>query len=175
MLIDDFLPEYDVLKRHTLALAAPPASVYPAVRKLDMRGSWPVRILFGLRSGSASGLGLTLDGLLKTGFVLLAENPPHELVLGLVGQFWKATGNIRRIQPGDFAAFNQPDYAKVVWNFTLAQTGDSTQLATETRVLCLDDASRRRFKRYWTFIGPFSGLIRAEMLRVVRQEVSANA
>jgi hypothetical protein len=42
-------------------------------------------------------------------------------------------------------------------------------LATETRVLCLDDSSRRKFKLYWTLIAPFSGLIRNEALRVVKR------
>lgn len=41
--------------------------------------------------------------------------------------------------------------------------------ATETRVQCLDTASRRSFRRYWRVVGPFSGLIRWVMLRAVRE------
>jgi hypothetical protein len=40
-------------------------------------------------------------------------------------------------------------------------------------MLCLDESSRRRFRRYWLFIRPFSGLIRMEMLRVIRQQIAA--
>jgi hypothetical protein len=46
----------------------------------------------------------------------------------------------------------------------------TTRLATETRVLCLDDESRRRFRLYWLFIGPFSGLIRRKILRSIKHE-----
>ena len=45
-----------------------------------------------------------------------------------------------------------------------------TLLATETRVLCLDTASRRRFRLYWTLIGPFSGLIRKDILRSIKRQ-----
>ncbi|MCU1338883.1 MAG: hypothetical protein JWO19_4464 [Bryobacterales bacterium] len=44
----------------------------------------------------------------------------------------------------------------------------ATELRTETRVLCADVATRRRFGAYWTLIKPFSGLIRLEMLAAVR-------
>jgi hypothetical protein len=41
-------------------------------------------------------------------------------------------------------------------------------VATETRIVCTDEASRRAFLRYWRVIRPFSGLIRLEMLRLLR-------
>jgi hypothetical protein len=34
----------------------------------------------------------------------------------------------------------------------------------------LDDESRRRFRLYWLFIGPFSGLIRRKILRSIKHE-----
>lgn len=68
-----------------------------------------------------------------------------------------------------FRTFDRPGYAKAAWNFSLSeQENGTTRLATETRVLCLDDVSRRRFRLYWAFVGPFSGLIRREMLRSIR-------
>jgi len=40
-------------------------------------------------------------------------------------------------------------------------------LATETRVRCLDAASRRKFGLDWRLVRPFSGWIRREALRAV--------
>ena len=107
---------------------------------------------------------------LKMGFVLLEERPNRELLLGLVGQFWKLSGNLRRLKPDAFKAFNKAGYAKTAWNFTLTENLDGTvQLETETRVACMDPASRRRFRIYWTFIGPFSALIRRDALRALKK------
>ncbi len=39
----------------------------------------------------------------------------------------------------------------------------------ETRVQCLGPRARRNFRLYWALIGPFSGLIRKEALRLVRK------
>ena len=44
----------------------------------------------------------------------------------------------------------------------------STELRTETQVLCADVATRRRFRAYWTLIKPASGGIRREMRAAVR-------
>jgi hypothetical protein len=118
---------------------------------------------------------LTLEGLLQSGFILLAENPPHELVFGTVGQFWTPTGesdDVPDVDAAGFQDFDQPGYAKAAANFSLVQQSDGvTRLATETRVRCPDEASRKKFRLYWTLIGPFSGLIRKEMLRLVKREV----
>ena len=62
-----------------------------------------------------------------------------------------------------------PGTAKAAWNFAVGKSSDGiTELRTETRVLCADLVTRRRFRAYWTLIRPFSGLIRKEMLAAVR-------
>ena len=178
MLIDELLPTYDVVERHQIGIHAPLERVYDAVRDLDLSCSRAIRWLFLLRGLPAlwhsshrgdERLGLTLDGLLRSGFILLGEKPPQELLLGLVGRFWRPSGDIQRLGVGGFRSFNRPGYAKVAWNFSLSeQEGGTTLLSTETRVLCLDAASRRRLSLYWVFIRPFSGLIRREMLRSIK-------
>ena len=45
-------------------------------------------------------------------------------------------------------------------NFKAAPAQDGALLTTETRMLATDEASRRRFARYWRLIRPASGLIR---------------
>lgn len=183
-LIDEYLPEYDVVERHRTAIRASRERVYEAVRELDMTRSPVIRGLFALRGLPAllarssarrvGSLGLTLDGLLDTGFVLLGERPGEELLLGLVGRFWTPTGDLVRVEAKDFRDFRQPGYARAVWNFSLSESeAGATLLATETRVRCLDSASRRRFRLYWTVVGPFSGLIRREILRSIKRDVEA--
>src|SRR5918993_533287 len=55
--------------------------------------------------------GTIIDGFLRGGFVTLAERP-HELVVGVVGRFWRVSAEVRRVSAGDFAAFREPGYAK---------------------------------------------------------------
>jgi len=75
--------------------------------------------------------------------------------------------------PDGFAPFDRPGYAKVVWDFRLTPQADgTTRLSTETRIRCLDAESRRRFRRYWRVIQPFSGLIRLALLRAVAREAT---
>jgi hypothetical protein len=37
-------------------------------------------------------------------------------------------------------------------------------------VLALGNSARRKFRAYWLVVGPFSGLIRKEMLREVKRQ-----
>ncbi|NUO81106.1 hypothetical protein HUU05_13595 [candidate division KSB1 bacterium] len=181
MLIDDYLPRYDAFEKHSIAITALPEKVYAAARKLDLSGSLLIRGLFFLRTFPAlfssqretqSRLGLNLAGLLRSGFVLLEEKPGEEIVLGLVGKFWTATGCIENISASQFRDFTVAGFAKAAWNFSLhAQSNGATQLTTETRVLCTDEASRKRFLRYWRFVRPFSGLVRIAALRAIKRAV----
>lgn len=183
MLIDHHLPHADFAERHALRVHAPPERAYAAARALDLGRSPLVRALFALRSlpgvfarrgvPGERGLGITMDALLRNGFVLLDERPPHEFVLGLAGRFWTPTGGIERIHPAEFAAFDRPGMAVAAWNFTILPTDEGSLVATETRVRCTDDAARRSFRRYWRVVRPFSGLIRMEALRAIRRAAQA--
>ena len=169
MLIDDFLPTYDVRKRHRTKVHAPIDEVYLAVRQLDISQAKLSMFLFRLRGLSAPSC-FTLDDFLKMGFILLGERPGEELLLGLVGRFWTPSGELRPVESGDFRDFNERGYAKAAWNFSLCELPDgSVLLGTETRVYCTDEVSRRRFRLYWLIVGTFSGLIRREMLRAVKR------
>jgi hypothetical protein len=178
-LIDEFMPIYDVSEYHETTVRAPINRVYDSVRTADLNRSLIVRLLVRLR-GLPHSLSrgnqqrrpnLNLDALMKSGFVLLGEHHPNEIVLGLIGRFWTPAGGRCRVKDAEaFRDFDQSGYAKAVWNFSLVEDGPTaTRLATETRVRCLDDGSRRRFRLYWTVIAPFSGLIRREVLRAIRR------
>ena len=172
MLIDQFLPQYEFSERHTIDVHASMQDTYTALRLFDMGDSFIVRSLYRLRGLPTKAL--TLDGMLKWGFILLAEEPPCELVFGLIGRFWTLTGGITSMAAKDFASFDQAGSAKVAANFSLTQLPDGTvRAATETRIHCVDDASRLRFRLYWTVIGPFSAWIRVEWLKLIKHKAES--
>jgi hypothetical protein len=101
----------------------------------------------------------------------VAENPPEELVIGLLGKFWTPRGALRAdVSVDDFHAGPPSGLALAGWNFTIVPRADGfTELATETRVWCAADV-RANFRAYWLVVRPGSGLIRREMLRAIRRE-----
>jgi hypothetical protein len=181
-LLDDILPGYDAVERHATVVRAPRERTWRALRTADLGRSHVVHALLAVRAVPAALSGcrdvtgprpgvLTLDDLLRSGFVLLAERPAEEIVFGIVGKFWQASGGVRAVDAAEFRAFEEPGWAKAAWSFSLSDAGGGrTRLATETRVLCTDAASRRRFRAYWLFVRPFSGVIRCSILRTVRDE-----
>lgn len=178
MRIDELMPHAHFAERHAVRVAAPPERAWRAVRALDLGGSPVVRALFALRSlpalltrrrAGGTGLGTSMEGLLRSGFVLLAEDPPREIVLGLAGRFWTPGGGIVRVEPEAFPAFDGPGLALAAWSFTVLPAAGGSLVATETRVRCTDEDARRDFARYWRVIRPFSGLVRREALRAVRR------
>ena len=171
------MPAFDVSEHHETTVRAPIARVYAALRTVDLGDSPIVRLLLRLRGltsilkpGEHKRPKLNLDAIIKGGFVLLGDNPPNEIALGVIGRFWTLSGTRCRVTAGELTSFDLPGYAKAVWNFSLVEeSAGVTRLATETRVQCLDDASRLRFRVYWAVIAPFSGLIRREALRTIRK------
>ena len=90
-----------------------------------------------------------------------------EIVLGLIGRPWLPRYELRHVEANEFASFAEPGFAKVAWNFKLDEA-DGIRLSTQSRIRCTDSASLVRFQLYWAFTGPFSGLVRLELLRLVR-------
>lgn len=178
MLIDEFMPVYDVRTSHRIHVDAPADVVYEAARHAHVERSPLVRFLVGVRNVPAllsarrrvKPLGLSIDELTQNGFILLGERPGSEFALGLVGQFWKPRPDLQRVDPASFRALEDERFAKAVWTFTLERDAEGTLLSTETRVRCASERTRRRFLLYWRLIGPFSGLIRRELLRAVKRE-----
>jgi hypothetical protein len=171
MLIDEFLPEFDFEERHSVTMAGSADRVSQVLKDVDLCESWVVRWLFRLRGLPTSRV--TLANLPMSNFETLGEVPGRELVLGLVGKFWTIGGGLRKIDRDSFCEFNEPGYAKAVWNFSVEPVRGGTQVTTETRIKCLDEQSHRNFGIYWMLIGPFSGLIRTEILKATKRKVEA--
>jgi hypothetical protein len=177
MIIDEFLPRYHFNEFHSTRIHAPPESVYAAARQVTAREIRLFRILTWIRSphiGQARESILAppadeavLDVALRSGFQLLADAPPREVVFGMVQGRWRLIG--QNPTPQDFRDLNRPGYVKIAMNFrvTPGQDGWST-LTTETRVLGTDARAKRRFGRYWRVIYPGSAIIRVMWLKAIR-------
>ncbi|GAA2864724.1 hypothetical protein GCM10010472_22550 [Pseudonocardia halophobica] len=100
----------------------------------------------------------------------LAEEQGVEKVLGLVGAFWERDAGLIRVTAEDFASFDRPGFGKVVMSYIVLPYGHGSILALETRVTLTDAAARRRFRRYWTLIGPGAHLITARMLQLIKAD-----
>lgn len=140
--------------------------VYDAVSTADLTGGFVVRALLLMR-----GMGLRPARTIRdfaSGFRIVAEDRPNEIMLGTEGPFWKPACRPRGLDAEDFRLPVPEGVARAAWNFTTETQGDATLLATETRVLCADDA-RPKFRMYWMLIRPFSGIIRRMMLRAIRK------
>ena len=180
MLIDSFAPNPDAVETHRINIKASPDVVYRALWTADLGSSLTIKFLLALRSLPEFVLHpgkplshdrrITLQTLIDAGFGVLAEQPGKEIVLGVSGRFWRPTGNLSPFNRADFDAPLPAGLARAVWNFHVEETNDGqTILSTETRVICGDRRSRRKFRAYWFFVRPFSGLIRRIMLRNIRK------
>jgi hypothetical protein len=174
--LDDFLPVYEFSERHALAIDAPAARIDDAVRSVSMSDLPVARTLWWLRrlarpygDSSKPFVGGELPG------VVLDDVRGEGIVLGLTGQFWRILGArrdaARPTSAEGFLAYDGPDTCKAVIDFRVG----SGRLSTETRVHVADPASRRKFRRYWLVIRPFSGLIRILLLRAARHRAEADA
>ena len=181
MLIDEFLPHYDVVEHHQIDVDAPVDRAYRAVKELDLARSPIVLALLFARGLPHLFTGavkpkrqLRLDDIVESGFVVLGEEPERELVLGIVGKFWQLSSGVLRIQPDEFTGFDTPGFAKAAWNFVVsARPAGGSRVETETRVVCTDDDARRQFSRYWWLIGRFSALIRRVMLGDIKRSAES--
>ncbi len=170
--LDDFLPSFEFSERHRVTIDAPRERIDAALRAVSLadipvaRALWWMRRL-GRRTGDPrKPFVVAFPG------VVLDDVPGEGVVLGLTGQFWRLRGNLDPPGPRtaqDFVAYSRPDVCKAVIDL---RVGPSS-LSTETRICVADPAARRKFRRYWLVIRPFSGLIRILLLRAARRRALA--
>ena len=173
MLIDEYLPKYDVSNKYAVTVDAPPERVFEVVHRLDISSAEISMLLFRLRglAGWESEEKYDIDRIQKAGFVILGEDPSQEFLLGLIGKPWSPTGELVDFTAEEFAEFDKPGLAKIVWNFTVKEVEDGkTLLETETRILNTDEDARWKFGIYWFFVSSFSGLTRHEILHVLKNQ-----
>jgi hypothetical protein len=135
------------------------------VRTLDFSESWLTRALFRLR-----GLPVTsfdAAGLSEIGLHELAVRKDEVLIGGLVGTNFRPV----HASPLELLRRSPPHVAVFAWNFRLEPLPDgSLELHTETRVACTRRWVAALFLPYWIAIRPFSGLIRRDLLRLLKAQ-----
>ncbi len=172
MQLDKYLPTFHVRSRHKRDVSASPERTYHAARNADFGRSRVIATLFKLRGLPAKAL--TMDGIQTIGFGLLQEQPPNELVLGVIANFKRLDGEMHSVSPDDYPTFAKPGHIVVGWNFLVVPDDKGTcTLRTETRIRCTSRYSRVVFAIYWFFIGPFSGWIRRRMLALIARDAEA--
>jgi hypothetical protein len=177
-LLDRFIPSYDVVERHHIRVAAPPAVVLKAAKEQSLFRSGPVKAIFRARQlvlGATGAEGPQAETLLEEvqalGWRILVDEPGHEIVLGAVTKPWEANVTFRGLSPEDFRAFEEPGYVKIAWTLRAdpIESGGAI-FRTETRATATDRASRARFRSYWSFASPGIALIRWLSLLPLKRE-----
>jgi hypothetical protein len=150
--LDRFVPRWQFRERHSIRVAASPEAIFKAILRVTPREILFFRTLTFIRH-PVRGTGESilnappdeplLDVATRTGFRYLANEPPHEIVIGV------------DISPEVFAAMN----------FLI----DGSLLSTETRVFASTAKARRIFAVYWFAIRLGSGFIRRMWLRAIRR------
>jgi hypothetical protein len=173
-----FIPRPYVHDRREIIIDAPADLVFFEATRIDLRALPLVRTIFRIRGWL---MGDTLEPPLKPlgilaetmvlGWGLLAHTPCRSLVMGAAAQPWTRNVTFRTIPRGEFAAFAEPDYVKIVWTLEASPIGPArTRFCTETRVEATDEAARRKFFWYWMAFGAGIRVIRWSMLRALRRK-----
>lgn len=180
MKLHELMPHPDVAARYETRVRAPLERTRQALRDTDFSRMPLTRVLMGLRKLGWRQRKVTLaasqeERLRAAGFIPLPSWSEDEVLLGVVGRFWRPdSGTVCGLTAEEIIGFEREGFAKAMWNFTLErESGAVTRLATETRVVAYGRAARRKFRAYWLLVGPFSGLIRKEMLRQVRRRAES--
>ena len=181
MKLDEFMPEYDVAARYDISVQASPAETATALEHADFSELRLTKLLLGLRTLGRkrpdSSAGTQVERLRRAGFIELANVPQREIVFGVVGRFWRPdSGIITGLSAEEVIAFHTEGYAKAVWNFAIAAESERvTRVSTETRIHPFGRPARWKFRAYWLVVGPFSGVIRKEMLAMIKRNAEAIA
>ena len=188
MLIDRFLPVFDVTEVHEVAVDAPPEIVYDAIRQTDLRDpvidtlftvrELPTRLAEKLRgSPTRRAEAFTFEDMARkhVPWMLLAEDRGSELVIGSVGKFWEGDYGQRPISADEFAAFHEPGFAKLAISLSLWPTYGETVLRYEARTAATDVTARAHFRRYWRLIHLGVGIVMHRALRRIKAEAERRA
>jgi hypothetical protein len=180
--LDRLIPDYDIVERHDIRVAAPPEVTFDAACHVDFQDSAVIRaivrareLMLGTRPGPAARARGLLAETRAMGWGTLAEEPGREIVMGAVTQPWEANVVFRALEPEAFAAFREPGFVKIAWTLRADPDGAGSTARTETRAVATDAEARRRFRRYWRRVWPGIVLIRRMALRLIKRDAERMA
>ena len=199
MLVDDFLPEYDVSDAVATVVHADLATTWDALMEVDLidvgrkrpligvlgairmlpdlvsqvlHGELPQRPPDHMRLRDATALPPSHGG-----WVLLGERQRDEIALGLVGKFWRPVIEFANVTAGRFRDFSEPGYAKTIYSLSVRRLDDRrTLLSGVMRTATTDEHARRWFRRYWTYgVGSGAHVLVNGLLDVTREMAETRA
>jgi hypothetical protein len=176
--IDEFVPAWQFAESHHITIDAPPDRVFEAVWQVTADEIALFRMLTWIRRGGQAGEESILNPgdppilevATSSGFILLADDPPRELVIGTAVVVPPNTPI--ELTPGLFQRELAPGFALAAMNFAVEPAGSGSRLTTETRVFANSATARRRFAVYWRLIYPGSALLRRSWLRAIQKRVT---
>ena len=182
-LLDRFMASYEVVERHYVRVRAPAGITLTAAFEQNLFGSPVIRAIFKARElvlGSApderARPQALLPQMLALGWGILAEVPGQEIVMGAVTKPWDPNPRFRALDAEHFAAFDEPDYVKIVWSLRADAIGPQESIfRTETRAVATDDFARPTFRRYWALVSPGVALIRQSSLGPLKADAERRA
>jgi len=157
-LLDRFMPDYEVVDRHQVRVAAPVEITFATASEMDLNESVIVRVIFksrqlilrGTQPEPWQGPRSFVARVKAWGWGVLADVPGRETIMGAVTQPWVANVVFRALPPDDFAAFHEPGYVKIVWTMRADPISPTESVfRTETRAATTDPVARWKFRRYW--------------------------
>lgn len=193
MLVDDFLPVYDVSDSVATIVHADVSATWDALMRVDLidvgRRRPLVAVLGALRAlpdivshvlhgemppGGPTTLRLRdLTTLLpqQGGWVLLGDRRHDEIAFGLVGRFWRPVISFAAVDAAEFRDFSEPGFAKTVYALSVKPVDDRRTLLTGVmRTATTDEHARTWFRRYWTLgVGAGAHVLVNGLLDVTRE------
>ena len=187
LLIDQFMPSFDVsIAEHTIVRRSP-AATFDAARDLDF-----LRVHTPLLDAAmwARGLPAQLSGRAPAppprlvlakgdplpGWLVLGEHAGRELAFGAVGKFWQPNIEWRDVAVDEFADFGEHGWGKIAANFSVSPYGETAAiLSYECRTITTDPESRRKFLRYWRVGRPFIAHIFRATVHTIRDNAERGA
>jgi hypothetical protein len=176
--LDIFMPNYEVVDRHSVRIAAPADVVLTAATEINIEKYPLIRAIFKSRElilGGEPDKTIRPRGLLaevqSLGWRVLAELPGREIVIGAFTKPWEPNPVFRGLAPDEFTKFKDPGYVKIIWTLRADAVGNTESIfRTETRAVATDSEARKKFRRYWTLLSPGIVAIRSVMLPAVKAE-----
>ena len=176
--IDQYAPSFQFRELHDTVVQAPPDRVFAAIQAVSAGEIALFHAFTWIRRGGADGPESLLNPppnkpILKvatdTGFMLLLEQPPQEVVIGAVLVAPPGTKRPDAFTPDDYQRITAPGFAMATMNFRVEPAGGgASRLSTETRVFATDRATVRLFTPYWRMIFPGSAILRITWLRAIK-------
>lgn len=162
MIIDRYLLNFSFFEKHQITINASKENIWDTLKSLTLRDLFPALYLKKFQSNK-------FFDLVNNRFLLLEESD-NEILFGLIGKFW--INKIRKVPKEKFETFNNVGYAKLIWSISIEEKNtNECILKTETRIACNDLDSLYKFRIYWFFIKPFSGLSRLFLLKQIKNKV----